>query len=80
MWSVVNRQEGGKQREDDGGKRREAREIWQEAIDVVKIVYELTNNSPREEMYGLDQSNQAVQQYPYPQTEPKAWAGADRER
>jgi len=28
-------------------------EIWQGAVEVVKIVYELTKNWPREEMYGL---------------------------
>jgi four helix bundle protein len=28
-------------------------EIWQEAVEIVKIVYELTKSWPREEMYGL---------------------------
>jgi four helix bundle protein len=28
-------------------------EIWQEAVEIVRIVYELTKSWPREEMYGL---------------------------
>jgi len=32
-------------------------EIWHEAVQVVKVVYELTQNWPKEEMYGL--TNQA---------------------
>ena len=28
-------------------------EIWQEAVELVTIVYELTKSWPREEMYGL---------------------------
>jgi four helix bundle protein len=28
-------------------------EIWQEAVEIVRIVYELTKKWPREEMYGL---------------------------
>jgi four helix bundle protein len=28
-------------------------EIWQEAVEIVKFVYDLTKNWPREEMYGL---------------------------
>lgn len=32
-------------------------EIWHEAVRAVKVVYELTQNWPKEEMYGL--TNQA---------------------
>jgi 23S rRNA-intervening sequence protein len=28
-------------------------EIWQDAVEIVRIVYELTKSWPREEMYGL---------------------------
>jgi hypothetical protein len=28
-------------------------EIWQEAVEIVRILYELTKSWPREEMYGL---------------------------
>jgi four helix bundle protein len=42
----------------DGGPDSVRRlEIWHEAVQVVKVVYELTQNWPKEEMYGL--TNQA---------------------
>lgn len=33
--------------------RFEHLEVWKEAIDIAKKVYQITRNLPREEMFGL---------------------------
>jgi hypothetical protein len=54
-------------------------EIWQEAVEIVRIVYELTKSWPREEMYGLtSQIRRAAVSIPANLAE--GVAGADQER
>jgi 23S rRNA-intervening sequence protein len=55
-------------------------EIWQEAVEIVRTVYELTKSWPREEMYGLTsqiQAGSSIHTRQHSRRRGEGWAGRD---